>query len=389
MFFVLSLNKNNVYCFRGCDDMITPKHLTKKIKGDYRIIVISDIHGHLDRFCSLLKKVEYTSDDYLVILGDFVEKGDQVIETIHYIQQLSQNKNVFVLAGNCEWALDALLTVPELSSSIPQYLKRVSANGCIREVYHKLHLDDGRETMLGIQKQIAQYLSDEIHFISHLPVTLKINDFLFVHAGIERRKDYQKSSLSSLLEMQHFYDYGHILDETVIVGHLPTSNYFSDCICNDIIIDEQKKIICIDGGTGVKSISQLNALIIENKNGVITYQKEYVQTLPEYQVIKSIVHKQDKIHKIGYPYFEVVVEKVGKQFSFCFQKETNQRLWIKNEFLYSRDGKLYCLDDYTDYMICVNEGEYVHLIGIYDQYAYVIYKGQVGWLKLCYLCINS
>ena len=62
--------------------MITPKHIKKSIKGDYRLIVISDIHGHLDRFKALLQKVKYTPDDYLIILGDFVEKGDQVIETI-------------------------------------------------------------------------------------------------------------------------------------------------------------------------------------------------------------------------------------------------------------------------------------------------------------------
>ena len=53
--------------------MITPKHIKKSIKGDYRLIVISDIHGHLDRFKALLQKVKYTPDDYLIILGVFVE----------------------------------------------------------------------------------------------------------------------------------------------------------------------------------------------------------------------------------------------------------------------------------------------------------------------------
>lgn len=40
--------------------MITPKHLVKTIKGQYRIIVISDIHGHLDRFQALLKSQIHT-----------------------------------------------------------------------------------------------------------------------------------------------------------------------------------------------------------------------------------------------------------------------------------------------------------------------------------------
>ncbi|MEG0275944.1 MAG: metallophosphoesterase [Coprobacillus sp.] len=368
--------------------MITPKHLKKNIKGDYRLIVISDIHGHLDRLKVLLKKVEYNEKDYLVILGDFVEKGDQVIETIHYIQQLDKNRRTFVLAGNCEWALQCLLQVPELAGEIPKYLKRVTTNGCIRQRYRELHLDDGKETLLGKQKKIADSLKHELDYISHLPVTLKFNQFLFVHAGIEKRKDYQNSSLSSLLEMQHFYDEGHILDETVIVGHLPTSNYNQRYIHNDIIIDEEKKIICIDGGIGVKPVSQLNALIIESYKGKITYKKEFVQPLPIYTIIEDISSNQMSSHKISYPYFQVEILEKGKQFSLCFQKDTNQKLDIKNEFLYKKNNLVYCLDDYTDYLISAKKGEQVKLIGIYDEYAYIIYKQQVGWIKLKYLCIN-
>ncbi|MEG0592486.1 MAG: metallophosphoesterase [Coprobacillus sp.] len=369
--------------------MITPKHLTKNIKSDYRLIVISDIHGHLDRLKALLKKVEYNEKDYLVILGDFVEKGDQVIETIHYIQQLDKNRRTFVLTGNCEWAIHCLLRIPELAGEIPKYLKRVSTNGCIRQRYRELHLKDGRETMLGIQKQIADSLKDELDYISHLPVTLKFNQFLFVHAGVEKRKDYKNSSLSSLLEMQHFYDQGHILDETVVVGHLPTSNYNHHYIHNDIIIDENKKIICIDGGIGVKPVAQLNALIIESHRGVITYKKEYVQPLPMYIVTKDVTSHQEITHKIAYPYFQVDILEKDKQFSLCLQKETNQKLYIKNEFLYQKNYQTYCLDDYTDYLINAKKDDKVKLIGIYDEYAYVIHKEQVGWIKLKYLCINS
>lgn len=361
--------------------MITPIHLKKQVNDNYRMIVVSDIHGHLDRFQSLLKKVQYTSDDYLVILGDFVEKGDQVIETIHYVQELDKNDKTFVLAGNCEWALDALLSVPELAYQIPKYLQRVSSNGCIREVYHKLHLDDGRETVLGIQKQIHEYLKDEIDYISHLPVTLKFNQFLFVHAGIEKRKDYQNSSLSSMLEMQRFYEKGHSLDEIVVVGHLPTSNYYQRHICNNILIDEKRKIICVDGGTGVKSISQLNALIIECKDNEISYDQENVMPLPSCVVLCDVDSPNHSIHKIGYPYFQVKLLEKGKQFSLCYQSETEQTLYIKNEFLYERNHQLYCLDDYTDFMLSVKKGERVKLIGIYDKYAYVIYQSQVGWIE--------
>ncbi len=367
--------------------MIHPRHLNKKIKGDYRIIVVSDIHGHYNEFVQLLNKVHYTPQDYLVILGDFVEKGDQVLETIHFIQELDKNERTFVLMGNCEWALDALLTIPELAIEIPRYFKRVKQNGIIRQRYHEFHLEDGRETHLGAQKMIADSLKEELHYISHLPVTLKLNDFIFVHAGLEQRKDYKNCSLSSLLEMQRFYELGHILDETVIVGHLPTSNYHQYHISNDVIIDLEKRIISIDGGTGVKRISQLNALIIENTNNHIQYKTDFIQLLPQYKVIKDYKTKHNKTHKIAFPYFKVNIIKKENQFTLCHQPDTNQTLYIKNEFIYKDNNEYYCLDDYTDYMFSLKKDDVVSVIDFYDEYAYIIFNRQVGWIKKEYLSI--
>lgn len=362
--------------------MIQPKHIKVNVNDDYRLIAISDIHGHLDKFKSLLEKVNYKPTDYLVIVGDFVEKGDQVLETIHFVQALDKNERVFVLAGNCEWALDALLTIPEIAGEIPKYLKRVSANGCIRQVYNKYHLYDGHETMLGVQKKIADELREELKYISRLPVTLKFNDFLFVHAGLEPRKDYENCGLSSMLEMQRFLELGHILDETVIVGHLPTSNYKSDRIDNNVIIDKEKKIICIDGGTGVKPISQLNALIIESKDGEVNITSDYVQKFPEYKVIRDYYTDQKEVHKISFPDFEVEILQEGRSFTLCKQVNTNIILHIKNEFLYERNDKIYCLDDYTDCILNLNKGDMVKVVGIYDNYVYGIKDNHVGWLKL-------
>ena len=362
--------------------MIRPKHLKKRVDGDYRLIAVSDIHGHLDRFQQLLKKINYSPSDYLVIIGDFVEKGDQVIETIHYVQQLDQNERTYVLAGNCEWALEALLSIPEIAEQIPKYLQRVSSNGCIRKVYEELHLYDGHETLLGVQKQIAAYLKDELKYISQLPTTLKFNDFLFVHAGIEPREDYEQCGLSSMLEMQHFLDLGHQLKETVVVGHLPTSNYKSNQIDNSVIIDHQKRIICIDGGTGVKPVSQLNALIIESKDQHIKITSDYVQSFPKYRVIKDFQANQKEIHKISFPDFEVKVLQKAKHFSLCEQIATKTQLHIKNEFLYQKNNRTYCLDDYTDCILNLKKNDIIKVIGIYGDYVYAIKDNQVGWLKL-------
>lgn len=62
-----------------------------------RIICVSDIHAHYDEFARLLRKCDYNNEsDYLFILGDILEKGRQNIETLHFIQKLSRDKNAYV-----------------------------------------------------------------------------------------------------------------------------------------------------------------------------------------------------------------------------------------------------------------------------------------------------
>ena len=80
---------------------------------------LQEVHDRLRRTVSrlqelnnqnkqLLKEARYTTQDYLIIDGDFVEKGTQAIETVHYLQYLQQkSQRVNVLLGNCEYALDA------------------------------------------------------------------------------------------------------------------------------------------------------------------------------------------------------------------------------------------------------------------------------------------
>ena len=362
--------------------MFQLSHKKIHIAGDYRIIVISDIHSHLDRFIQLLHKVHYDPEyDYLVILGDFVEKGDQALETLHYIQELDQNKKVFVLLGNCEWALKAMLELEEFAKDIPTYFKRVDKNGLVRDTYKKLSISSKTENWLSIQRRIRDALKEELDYISRLPLSLKVNEeFLFVHAGIDK-VGYESCSLSSLLEMQDFYYRGHNLDLDVVIGHIPTSN-FRNTIDNSILINKKERMIGIDGGTGVKPISQLNAFIITKKNNHITYKKEYVRNYPIIHAIKDIQVQNNPSHKISYPNFEVEVLEKGNEFSKCIRISDHQTINIKNEFLYTRNNKAYCLDDYTDHLLNTKKGQKIEICGVYGSYIYGILNNELGWIEI-------
>lgn len=361
--------------------MIAVKHIQITMPDHYRCIVISDIHSHYDRFCQLLKEVHYTTDDYLIILGDFVEKGTETLQTIDYLIQLAEENNkVYILLGNCEYAIDTLINDPAFAQEMIHYLHKIGKSGMIDQMISKLKIDLKKEKPVHIQKKIKIALKPYLDYLRTLPTTLETQDFLFVHARIERREDWKNSSLSSLIEMRTFQNDGHLLDKYVIVGHLPTSNFHQNHINNDIIIDEQKKIISIDGGTGVKSISQLNALIIDCHHQQYTLSSKYVQPLLKYRITSTYIQKHREIYKVAWPFFEVEIIQSGTDFSLCKQMDTQYIFEIKNEFLYQKKGKTYCLDDYTNHLLSVKKDDVVKLLGIYGNYAYLIKDKEVGWI---------
>lgn len=361
--------------------MIEVKHIQIDMKDNHRCIVISDIHSHCDRLQQLLKKIHYNKDDYLIINGDFVEKGTQTMQTIDFLQKLKkENDKVYILLGNCEYALETLVNDPAFSKQMIHYLNKIGKSGMIDQAIHQLKIDIKKEDPIVIQEKVRKQIKSYLDFIKTLPTTIETKDFLFVHAGIEKRLDWKNSSRSAFIEMRNFQQTGHLLNKYVIVGHLPTSNFYKDKIDNDILIDEDKKIISIDGGTGVKSISQLNAFIIECHNNHYIFKKEYVQPLMTYIAVKSIQQMNKEIHKVAWPFFEVEILEKRNDFSICRQLNTNDVFEIKNEFLYQKNDKTFCLDDYIDYKLSLNKGDIVQLIGIYGDFAYIIKNKEIGWI---------
>ena len=361
--------------------MIEVKHMQVDMKDNYRCIVISDIHSHYDRLKQLLKKVHYNQNDYLIIDGDFVEKGTQTIQTIDFLKKLkAENDKVYVLLGNCEYALETLVNDPGFAKQMIHYLHKIGKSGIIDQTISHLKIDIKKEKPEIIQQIVKEQLKPYLDYIKTLPTTIETKDFLFVHAGIEKRKDWQNSSRSSFIEMRSFQKDGHLLDKYVVVGHLPTSNFYKDQIDNDIFIDHDKKIISIDGGTGVKAISQLNALIIDCLDNQYTFKKEYVQPLMTYVATDNIYQENSEIHKVAWPYFEVDILEKRKDFSLCKQKNTDFIFDIKNEFLYQKDNQTLCLDDYINYKVSLNKGDLVQLLGIYGNYAYIIKNKEIGWV---------
>ena len=64
------------------------------------IYVTSDLHGSFKEFKELLKLINFNDDDYMYILGDVIDRGDEPIELIRYIMN---SPNIELLMGNHEY----------------------------------------------------------------------------------------------------------------------------------------------------------------------------------------------------------------------------------------------------------------------------------------------
>lgn len=68
--------------------------------------IIADIHGCYNEYINLLKKINFSDNDILYILGDVVDRGP---EPIKILQDMMKRSNVFLIIGNHEFMMYTIL----------------------------------------------------------------------------------------------------------------------------------------------------------------------------------------------------------------------------------------------------------------------------------------
>jgi len=94
--------------------------------------VISDIHGHHDKFIKLLKTISFSAEDRLFVLGDVIDRGPDPIGLLLHIMEMP---NVTLLIGNhehmmlsCKSEKDYLLWRKNGSQPTVKQFKELSSN---------------------------------------------------------------------------------------------------------------------------------------------------------------------------------------------------------------------------------------------------------------------
>lgn len=191
-----------------------------------RLFAIGDIHGCFDQFRTLFEdKMNALTNDRIILLGDYIDRGEKSREVIDYIMSLKENGfNIITLIGNHE-----IMLLDALDSGDPSLWLW---NG-------------GTETMNSFNIDSLKSLDPKyISFFENLQWFYSYENYLFVHAGFnDTFKNPFKDKMSMVWIRRENY-YNPLLKNRIIVhGHSPVPLE----ICRENIL-LKKNVINIDTG---------------------------------------------------------------------------------------------------------------------------------------------
>ena len=168
--------------------------------------VVSDIHGNYELLVKLLKKINFSEDDTLFVLGDVIDKGKDVQKLLNLLFGELRDNSV-VLAGNHEYELIKLVT--------DLIVKDASDDVILSEC----------KKFLGVENLSLQDVDD----IMNMPYTHEEDDFILVHAGIPfdikgNQIPLEQAPIEDLVYDRRFKNENFLPPNTkcVIFGHTPT-----------------------------------------------------------------------------------------------------------------------------------------------------------------------
>jgi len=350
------------------------------VQNNYRIIAISDVHGHHKILEELISKIDLKDDDFLVFIGDFINKGLNSYKTYELIRKLSERKNTVVLKGNHEKNIQRILSDKEKFASIDDFLK----NEYYETIIHSLLRETKKDlsefaTTNCLYDHIHEYHSEMINFISNLPIIAQIDEFRFVHGGYNDEFCLENDEVK-FLKYDNYNELSKKNENKVVVGHWPTCNLRSHEISNDPFYNDEKNIIFIDGGIGVHSTGELNAFIIEKDSSKITYDFVQHNNFRKRKVDKRhIFTKEDTIY-VNYPDFDLEVIQEGESMTRCIHCQSKMEFSIFNSLLHFEDGKHQLKANYINNFLNVEINEEVDVCIEFEDCVLVKYKNEFGWL---------
>jgi len=198
------------------------------------IFAIGDIHGCLDQLISIHNKIfNYPNykkeEDLLVYLGDYIDRGPKSKQVIDQILNLKNDgiKTNFLLGNHEEFMCDFLFNKINnlknwLDYGADQTFKSydIEVVEFIKDGFEDHIIDKLREVFI---KKLG---NEHIDFFNNLHLTCSLAQYLFVHAGIDPKKNLTDQSKQDYLwaRSDDFFHKDFKAEKIIVHGHTPEKN---------------------------------------------------------------------------------------------------------------------------------------------------------------------
>lgn len=199
-----------------------------------RLIALGDIHGCLNSLKLLIAKIDPQEDDRFVFMGDYIDRGAWVYETIEYLIEFAKKYDCIFLKGNHE----------------DMWLKDLGIGDGGWDNHRMFMYNGGRDTLRSYEKNgafsLSQKHTDEIKmgdlppehrkFLRNLVVRYDEDEFIFVHAGLRPNIDIDRQLDHDMLWIRNEFlscKDGTFCGKVVVHGHSPMYPDKVDEVYND------------------------------------------------------------------------------------------------------------------------------------------------------------
>lgn len=211
------------------------------------IYVMSDIHGEYEKYIAMLKKIAFSDNDTLYVLGDVVDRGARPVDVL---LDMMCRANVIPIIGNHE--LMAIELLRKLMVEITEENASTHIDGMLMGKLVHWQMNGADTTMRGFQKlpacereYVLEYLEE---FVPYELVEVGSRKFLLVHSGLgnfSRGKKIEEYTLEELAFIRPDYNRRYFDDDDLFIvgGHTPTP-----ILGGKPEIYKKQNNICIDCG---------------------------------------------------------------------------------------------------------------------------------------------
>lgn len=217
----------------------------------------------------LLNKTKYDStNDQLILLGDYVDRGLKSKQVVEQIMALIKEHNAVVLKGNHDDMMVAALKNDEEGYDA-QWLNNGGFTTLISYIGGD-YFEEGFDwdKYIEVKEYMRKHYQHHIDFLDSLPLYHEDDRYIYVHAGINPMlSNWENTSESDFIWIrEQFYHNFTSLKKKVIFGHTPAFHLHGS---PDIWFDMKEDKIGIDGACAYGK--QLNLLEITEEGLYIQY----------------------------------------------------------------------------------------------------------------------